>query len=100
MSCSDLPPSQAQGAIALRALAIAAKSLGLPAHIRACLFDLDGVLTQTATVHAAAWKEMFDAFLKGRATQTDTPFVACSPATSSYPRARWVTGQARTRSMV
>ncbi len=43
--------------------------LGLPATIRACLFDLDGVLTQTATVHAAAWKEMFDAFLRARAAQ-------------------------------
>jgi beta-phosphoglucomutase family hydrolase len=37
--------------------------LGLPGGIRACLFDLDGVLTKTATVHAAAWKQMFDAFL-------------------------------------
>ena len=37
--------------------------LGLPDTIRACLFDLDGVLTPTALVHAAAWKEMFDAFL-------------------------------------
>ena len=33
--------------------------LGLPDAVRGCLFDLDGVLTQTATVHAAAWKEMF-----------------------------------------
>ena len=37
--------------------------LGLPDAITACLFDLDGVLTQTATVHARAWKEMFDDFL-------------------------------------
>jgi beta-phosphoglucomutase-like phosphatase (HAD superfamily) len=36
--------------------------LGLPSTIRACLFDLDGVLTETASVHAAAWKEMFDAY--------------------------------------
>jgi len=36
--------------------------LGLPAHIRACLFDLDGVLTQTARVHAQAWKQVFDEF--------------------------------------
>jgi beta-phosphoglucomutase family hydrolase len=41
--------------------------LGLPDTIRACLFDLDGVLTQTAKVHAAAWKSMFDAFLQQRA---------------------------------
>ena len=37
--------------------------LGLPDTIRACLFDLDGVLTPTALVHSEAWKEMFDAFL-------------------------------------
>ncbi|HEX5095787.1 MAG TPA: beta-phosphoglucomutase family hydrolase [Acidimicrobiia bacterium] len=39
----------------------------LPDGIRACLFDLDGVLTQTARVHAAAWKEMFDQYLSDRA---------------------------------
>jgi beta-phosphoglucomutase family hydrolase len=37
--------------------------LGLPEGVTACLFDLDGVLTETAVVHAAAWKEMFDEFL-------------------------------------
>lgn len=37
---------------------------GLPEGVEACLFDLDGVLTRTATVHAAAWKEMFDRFLR------------------------------------
>ncbi|MEA2842551.1 MAG: hypothetical protein QOJ69_222 [Actinomycetota bacterium] len=37
--------------------------LGLPDSIRACLFDMDGVLTRTATVHAAAWKRTFDEFL-------------------------------------
>lgn len=37
--------------------------LGIPDAIRACLFDLDGVLTQTAKVHAAAWKTMFDEYL-------------------------------------
>jgi beta-phosphoglucomutase family hydrolase len=48
--------------------------LGLPDGIRACLFDLDGVLTQTAKVHAAAWKEMFDAYLKTRAGEAFVPF--------------------------
>jgi beta-phosphoglucomutase family hydrolase len=38
--------------------------IGLPSGIRACLFDLDGVLTPTALVHAAAWKETFDAVLR------------------------------------
>jgi beta-phosphoglucomutase family hydrolase len=40
--------------------------LGLPDGTRACLFDLDGVLTQTAKVHAAAWKQMFDDYLRSR----------------------------------
>jgi beta-phosphoglucomutase family hydrolase len=48
--------------------------LGLREGIRACLFDLDGVLTQTAKVHARAWKEMFDGFLRRRAERTGTPF--------------------------
>ena len=38
------------------------RDLGLPAHISACLFDLDGVITQTAKVHAQAWKQTFDEF--------------------------------------
>jgi beta-phosphoglucomutase family hydrolase len=41
--------------------------LGLADGIEACLFDLDGVLTQTAKVHAAAWKQMFDDYLRSRA---------------------------------
>src|SRR3954468_17388948 len=40
--------------------------LGLPDGITACLFDLDGVLTTTAELHARAWKQMFDAFLAER----------------------------------
>jgi beta-phosphoglucomutase-like phosphatase (HAD superfamily) len=50
--------------------------LGLPDGVSACLFDLDGVLTQTATVHAAAWKEMFDSYLRERAEPTGEAFVA------------------------
>jgi beta-phosphoglucomutase family hydrolase len=50
--------------------------LGLPSGIRACLFDLDGVLTQTSHVHAGAWKETFDAFLRERADRTGERFVA------------------------
>jgi beta-phosphoglucomutase family hydrolase len=45
--------------------------LGLPDNVTACLFDLDGVLTQTAKVHAAAWKQMFDEYLRAR----PEPFV-------------------------
>jgi beta-phosphoglucomutase family hydrolase len=45
------------------------RSVGLPDQIRACLFDMDGVLTDTAHLHAAAWKQMFDEFLAGREGQ-------------------------------
>ncbi|MFE2210692.1 beta-phosphoglucomutase family hydrolase [Streptomyces canus] len=48
--------------------------LGLPEEIKACLFDLDGVVTRTAVVHAAAWKEMFDAFLREREGEHFRPF--------------------------
>ncbi len=53
--------------------------LGLPPGIRACLFDLDGVLTKTAVVHAAAWKQTFDEYLRSRSEQTGKPFVPFDP---------------------
>jgi beta-phosphoglucomutase family hydrolase len=53
--------------------------LGLPDGVTACLFDLDGVLTQTAKVHAAAWKQMFDEYLRARAERTGEQFVAFDP---------------------
>jgi beta-phosphoglucomutase family hydrolase len=49
-------------------------TLKLPPAVQACLFDLDGVLTDTAAVHAVAWTEMFDAFLRARADQSGEPF--------------------------
>src|SRR6478672_7933354 len=58
---------------------ISPTTLGLPPAIRACLFDLDGVLTQTATLHAAAWKEMFDAFLRSYTERTGASFVPFDP---------------------
>ncbi len=48
--------------------------LGLPDGVTACLFDLDGVLTQTAKVHAAAWKQTFDEYLRRRADERDEAF--------------------------
>jgi beta-phosphoglucomutase family hydrolase len=50
--------------------------LGLPDVVRACLFDLDGVLTKTAVVHAAAWKQTFDDFLRQREGPGFRPFDA------------------------
>jgi len=65
--------------------------LKLPEGIMALLFDLDGVITQTAKLHAAAWKEMFDAFLRERAERTGEPFQEFTP--SDYDR--YVDGRPR-----
>jgi len=67
-------------------------AVGLPENIRACLFDLDGVLTKTAKVHAAAWKEMFDTYLHARAQKTGDSFV---PFDSHHDYDRYVDGMAR-----
>ena len=48
----------------------------VPDGITACLFDLDGVLTQTAKIHAEAWKAMFDDFLRDWADRHGVPFEA------------------------
>ena len=53
--------------------------LGLPDHIEACLFDLDGVLTETAVIHKAAWARMFDEFLRERSARAGEPFVPFDP---------------------
>ncbi|MFN8584676.1 MAG: beta-phosphoglucomutase family hydrolase [Dehalococcoidia bacterium] len=66
--------------------------LGLPAGIRACLFDLDGVLTDTASVHAAAWKATFDTFLRVRAQATGDAFV---PFDAVEDYRRYVDGRPR-----
>ncbi len=66
--------------------------LGLPENVQACLFDLDGVLTKTATVHAAAWKQMFDAYLRERSERTSEPFVPFDEA-SDY--GKYVDGKPR-----
>ena len=49
--------------------------LGLPDDVTTCLFDLDGVLTDTASVHQAAWKDMFDAFLSEWSAAEGSAFV-------------------------
>ncbi|MEU0650808.1 beta-phosphoglucomutase family hydrolase [Streptomyces albogriseolus] len=73
--------------------------LGLPEDIEACLFDLDGVVTNTAVVHAAAWKEMFDAFLRERDGEGFAPFTAADYDTyvDGRPRADGVRTFLRSR---
>src|SRR5262249_10955667 len=60
--------------------------------VHACLFDLDGVLTQTARVHAAAWKELFDGYLRTRADQRSEPFV---PFDERHDYGEYVDGKPR-----
>ncbi|MFJ7113962.1 HAD family hydrolase [Streptomyces albogriseolus] len=73
--------------------------LGLPEDIEACLFDLDGVVTNTAVVHSAAWKEMFDAFLRERDGEGFAPFTAADYDTyvDGRPRADGVRTFLRSR---
>jgi beta-phosphoglucomutase family hydrolase len=66
--------------------------LGIPDHIQAALFDLDGVLTRTAAVHAAAWQEMFDDFLENWARRSGEPFV---PFDIEHDYAWYVDGRPR-----
>jgi Cof subfamily protein (haloacid dehalogenase superfamily)/HAD superfamily hydrolase (TIGR01509 family) len=54
---------------------IARTPLGLPPRTRACLFALDGVLTQTSRLHAQAWKQLFDHYLHRRALASGQPFI-------------------------
>jgi Cof subfamily protein (haloacid dehalogenase superfamily)/HAD superfamily hydrolase (TIGR01509 family) len=57
----------------------ASTPLGLPPRARACLFGLDGVLTQGARLHAEAWKRLFDHYLRKRARAAGQPFVPFDP---------------------
>lgn len=65
--------------------------LGLPQKVTGCLFDLDGVLTRTASVHARAWAAMFDDFLRERARRHGEPPQPFTP--DDY--ARYVDGRPR-----
>jgi beta-phosphoglucomutase family hydrolase len=66
--------------------------LGLPDGVTACLFDLDGVLTDTAAVHNVAWKQTFDEVLRDRAAREGTEFV---PFDSKNDYLRYVDGKPR-----
>ena len=63
----------------------------VPDGIKACLFDLDGVITQTAKLHSAAWKQMFDEFLRGRAERAGEQFEEFTP----HDYDRYVDGRPR-----
>ncbi len=67
--------------------------VALPDEISACLFDLDGVVTQTARVHAAAWKQMFDDYLARRAREKDEDL---QPLRLPTDYVRYIDGKLRT----
>jgi len=58
----------------------------------AFVFDLDGVITRTASIHARAWKQLFDEFLTRRVAQSATPFIPFDPDTDYR---RYVDGKSR-----
>ncbi|HUQ63572.1 MAG TPA: beta-phosphoglucomutase family hydrolase [Acidimicrobiales bacterium] len=66
--------------------------LGLPEGVRGLLFDLDGVLTDTAKVHAAAWKQMFDEYLRQRAAKLGEQYV---PFDTVHDYGEYVDGKPR-----
>jgi beta-phosphoglucomutase-like phosphatase (HAD superfamily) len=76
----------------LAAPAFTPRLLGLPIGVTACVFDLDGVLTTSAAVHAGAWAETFDPFLLHRAERGRVPFV---PFDESNDYRRYVAGRPR-----
>jgi HAD superfamily hydrolase (TIGR01509 family) len=63
----------------------AKRLLGLPAGVQACIFNLDGVLIGSATLHAAAWTTTFDEFIHARIERTKGQFAPFDPRTD-YPR--------------
>ena len=87
------PSSRHDEQVAARRGSRTVDRLGLPTGIRACLFDLDGVLTQTAQLHAEAWKETFDSFLRDRSVRYASSRSSRSTPILDYER--YVDGRAR-----
>ena len=58
-------------------------TLGVPATTAACLFDLEGVLTDSGVLHASAWAETFDPFLLELSERTGWQFIPFD-VTSDY----------------
>jgi|SRR5215217_5093712 len=68
------------------------KHLVSPGEYGAWLFDLDGVITDTASVHAAAWKRTFDGYLKVVSKREGRPFEPSEIVPGYY---RYVDGKPR-----
>jgi HAD superfamily hydrolase (TIGR01509 family) len=72
----------------------ARRLLGLPAHIEACVFNLDGVLIGSATLHAAAWRETFDELIWARVERSHGHFAPV-PFDPHFEYARFLHGKPR-----
>ena len=71
------------------------RTLGLPQGVRACLFDLDGVLTGSAEVHAEAWRESINDFLSRRFERTGERFGPLRPFSAHRDYYRYLHGKPR-----
>jgi HAD superfamily hydrolase (TIGR01509 family) len=71
------------------------RMLGLPGGVVACVFDLDGVLTGSAAVHAAAWEETFDELLSRRVERTGERFAPFRPFDVRTDYERHIAGRPR-----
>lgn len=69
--------------------------LGLPPDSLACVFDLDGVLTGSTSVHVAAWAETLDEFLSRRVEATGERFAPFQPFDRRYDYFRYLQGKPR-----
>ena len=72
-----------------------AGTLGLPRGVRACLFDLDGVLTASAEIHAAAWRDSLNDFLARRLELTGERFGPFRPFSTRRDYFRYLHGKPR-----
>ena len=72
-----------------------ARTIGLPPGVRACLFDLDGVLTASAEIHAAAWRDSLNDLLSRRLEQTGERFGPFRPFSTRRDYYRYVHGKPR-----
>jgi beta-phosphoglucomutase family hydrolase len=73
----------------------AAELLGLDRGIRACIFDLDGVLTASASLHAAAWQETFDELLARHHERSGERFGPWRPFDTQHDYDRYIHGRPR-----
>ncbi len=71
------------------------RTLGLPADLEACVFDLDGVLTMSGALHSAAWAETLNEFLARRVERTGERFAPFRPFNPRVDYLRHIDGRTR-----